>query len=374
MRFNRAYKIGELLEPNKVLVIFGPRQVGKTTLVKDFLENTDLKYRFENGGDLDLHDWLGSLRLSEIKKHLIGYELLVIDEAQKVPNIGNALKLIVDSIDGIKVIVTGSATFELAGQVGEPLVGRMNRLLLFPLSHLELLSHYSPGEIEKRLEEFLIYGSYPDVVVTENITEKIFKIESLVNSYLLKDILEFDKVKDSKILRCLLALLAFQIGQEVSLNELANNLNINIRTVDRYLDLLEKSFVIYNVRGFSRNLRKEVTKTSRYYFYDNGIRNGLISNFNSLDKRNDVGMLWENFLFMERLKKRTYQRIYANAYFWRTWDRKEIDLVEERNGKLFGYEFKWSSKKIKAPKEWLETYDNAEFQLITRENYLEFIT
>ena len=374
MKFFRAYNISKLLKPNNVLVILGQRQVGKTTLVKNFLQETKLRYRFENGGDLDLQDWLGSLRLREMRKHLIGYDLLVVDEAQKVPHIGEALKLIVDSIEKIKVIVTGSATFELAGQVGEPLVGRMNRLVLYPLSQLELLRQgYAPGELEQRLEDFLIYGSYPEVLTIESITEKIVKIETLVSSYLLKDILEFEKVKDSKLLRRLLILLAFQIGREVSLNELANNLGVNLRTVDRYLDLLEKSFVIYNVRGFSRNLRKEVTKTSRYYFYDNGIRNGLISNFNSLDKRNDVGMLWENFLFMERLKKRTYDGIYANIYFWRTWDQKEIDLVEEREGKLFGYEFKWGNKKIKPPKDWLDVYDNAEFQVINQGNYLNFV-
>lgn len=373
MEISRVYNISKLLEPNKVLVILGPRQVGKTTLVKDFLSKTKLKYRFENGGDLDLHDWLGSLRLSNLRKNLSGYDLLVVDEAQKVPNIGEALKLIVDSFEGINVIVTGSASFELAGQVGEPLVGRMKDLRLYPIAQLELAKMYSLGELEQQLADFMIYGSYPEILTAKNIEEKIFKIETLVNSYLLKDILEFEKVKDSKLLRKLLSLLAFQIGKEVSLNELANNLDINIRTVDRYLDLLEKSFIIYNVRGFSKNLRKEVVKTSRYYFYDNGVRNALISNFNSFDKRNDIGQLWENFLFMERLKKRTYNRIYANTYFWRTWDQKEIDLIEERGGELFGYEFKWGDKKPKPPKGWLETYSNAKYKVINRTNYLKFV-
>ncbi|HHD92298.1 MAG TPA: ATP-binding protein [Candidatus Portnoybacteria bacterium] len=373
MEISRVYNISKLLEPNKVLVILGPRQVGKTTLVKDFLSKTKLKYRFENGGDLDLHDWLGSLRLSNLRKNLSGYDLLVVDEAQKVPNIGEALKLIVDSFEGINVVVTGSASFELAGQVGEPLVGRMKDLRLYPIAQLEFAKMYSLGELEQQLADFMIYGSYPEILIAKNIEEKIFKIETLVNSYLLKDILEFEKVKDSKLLRKLLSLLAFQIGKEVSLNELANNLDINIRTVDRYLDLLEKSFIIYNVRGFSKNLRKEVVKTSRYYFYDNGVRNALISNFNSFDKRNDIGQLWENFLFMERLKKRTYNRIYANTYFWRTWDQKEIDLIEERGGELFGYEFKWGDKKPKPPKGWLETYSNAKYKVINRTNYLKFV-
>ncbi len=373
MKFLRAYNISKLLEPNKVLVILGPRQSGKTTLVKDFLKKTKLKYRFENGGNLDLHDWLSSLRLSQLKKHLSGYDLLVVDEAQKVPKIGEALKLIVDSFEGINVIVTGSASFELAGQVGEPLVGRMKDLRLYPIAQLELAKLYSPGELEQQLSDFMIYGSYPEILNTKNIKNKISKLNTLTSTYLLKDILEFEKVKDSKLLRKLLALLAFQIGQEVSYNELSNSLNINIRTVERYLDLLEKSFIIFNVRGFSRNLRKEVTKTSRYYFYDNGIRNAIISNFNSFDKRDDKGRLWENFLFMERLKKRTYKRIYANTYFWRTWDQKEIDLVEERDNKLFGYEFKCGNKKIKAPQEWTKTYSNAEYMIINKKNYLKFV-
>ncbi len=372
-KFLRAYNLSKLLEPNKVLVVLGPRQVGKTTLVKDFLKKTKLKYRFENGGDLDLHDWLGSLRLSQLEKNLSGYDLLVVDEAQKVPNIGEALKLIVDSFEKINVIVTGSASFELAGQVGEPLVGRMKDLRLYPIAQLELAKMYSLGKLEQQLPDFMIYGSYPEILATKNIKDKIAKLETLVNTYLLKDILEFEKVKDSKLLRKLLALLAFQIGQEVSFNELANSLDINLRTVERYLDLLEKSFIIFNVRGFSRNLRKEVTKTSRYYFYDNGIRNAIISNFNSLDRRDDMGQLWENFLFMERLKKRTYTGIYANTYFWRTWDQKEIDLVEERENKLFGYEFKWGDKKSPAPADWLKTYSDAEYQIINRENYLKFV-
>jgi len=373
-KIKRAYDINELLEPNRVLVIFGPRQVGKTTFVKDFLDTSTLKYRFENGGDMDLQDWLSSLRLSVFRKQLEGYELLVIDEAQKVPNIGEALKLIVDSFDGLRIIVTGSASFELAGQVGEPLVGRKKDLDFFSVSQFELSVAMSQGELEQNLHDYMIYGSYPDVLTTVSNEERVEKINSLANSYLLKDILEFEKVKDSKLLRRLLSLLAFQIGNEVSLTELANSLDINVRTVDRYLDLLEKSFIIYNVRGFSRNLRKEVTKTSRYYFYDNGVRNAVISNFNTFDKRNDVGQLWENFLFMERLKKRTYQNIQANNYFWRTWDKKEIDLIEERDGKLFGYEFKWGDKTPKVPKDWIETYDNAEYEVINQDNYFGFIT
>lgn len=198
-------------------------------------------------------------------------------------------------------------------------------------------------------------------------------LNEIFQSYLLKDVLELEKVKSSKILLDLLRLLAFQTGSEVSLSELAQSVGIDYKTVARYLDLFEKSFVIYNLRGFSRNLRKEITKKSKYYFYDTGIRNAIISNFNGLELRNDTGALWENFLFMERLKKRAYQNIYANAYFWKTWDRKEIDLVEEREGKLFGYEFKWGNKKIRALKEWKKTYPEAELEIISKENYLGFV-
>ncbi len=372
--FFRAYDIEKELEAGKVLAIFGPRQVGKTTLVKNYLKNTKLKYRFENGGNLDVQDWLGSRRLSEIQKHIEGYELIVIDEAQKVPNIGESLKLIVDSLEGIKVIVTGSASFELSGQIGEPLVGRKKDLFLFPVAQMELAKIYSRGELEQSLQDFLVFGSYPEVLTENNAQNKVQKLKEIVNSYLFKDILAFEGVKNPKMLRKLLALLAFQVGKEVSLNELANSLDINLRTVARYLDLLEKAFVIISVGGYSRNLRKEITKTNRYYFYDNGIMNAIIQNFNTLDFRSDTGALWENFLFIERLKKLKYQKINTNIYFWRTYNKKEIDLVEERDGKLFGFEFKYNTRKLpKAPKDWIETYKNASYEVITPENYLGFV-
>jgi len=375
MKIPRYYQnLDPFLKPNKALVIFGPRQVGKTTLLKDFLANCELKHRFDSGEDLRVSEIFESLNFEKIKSYAKGYELVVIDEAQKIKNIGQGVKIIVDNIPDIKIILTGSSSFELAGQVGEPLTGRKINLTLFPVSQIELKNIYNDFDLKNRLEEYLIYGSYPEVVAQPDIEEKKRIAGEITGSYLLKDILELDKIKNSKVVLDLLRLLAFQIGNEVSLTELGRQLAIDQKTVARYLDILEKSFVLYNLRGFSRNLRKEISKKSKYYFYDIGIRNSLISNFNNLSIRDDVGKLWENFIFMERLKKRRYNNIYANDYFWRTWSKEEIDLLEEREGKLFGYEIKWGNKKIKPPKTWGQTYKNSSFEVVNKENYIKFIT
>ena len=362
------------LKPAKVLVLFGPRQVGKTTLIQHYLAKTPYKYRLETGDNVQMQAILAIPHLAKLKEFVAGYELMVIDEAQKIQNIGNTLKLLVDQVPGLRIAVTGSSSFELAGQVGEPLTGRKMTLHLFPMSQLELTKVYNAYDLKQRLEEYLIYGSYPEVVMATSTSAKRQCITEIMQSYLLKDILELDKIKNAKILLDLLRLLAFQIGKEVSLSELANSLGIDKKTVMRYLDLLEKSFVIYNLRGYSRNLRKEITKKSKYYFYDVGIRNAIISNFNAIDLRNDVGELFENFIIIERIKKQVYQQIYANNYFWRTWDQQEIDFVEEREGQLFGYEIKWKANKIKAPKDWMITYEGAQFSVIHQDNYLEFVT
>lgn len=358
---------------NKVLIIFGPRQVGKTTLLKHYLATTPYKYKLDSGDNLALQHTLGFADFKTIQEYVAGYELIAIDEAQRIPNIGQCLKIMVDQIPNIRVIATGSSSFELVGQVGEPLTGRKTTLILYPLAQLELAGIYNAYELRDHLEDWLIYGSYPEVIKSQSKDKKREFIIEITNSYLLKDILELDKIKNSKILLDLLRLLAFQLGDEISYLELGQQLMIDAKTVARYLDLLEKSFVIYKLRGFSRNLRKEMTKKSKYYFYDNGIRNALIANFNPPDLRDDIGRLWENFLVIERLKKQTYHQIYANNYFWRTWDKKEIDFIEEREGKLFGYEFKWGARTAKAPKDWLETYKNASFTVINEKNYQTFI-
>ncbi|MBT6068606.1 ATP-binding protein [Candidatus Peregrinibacteria bacterium] len=376
MNIKRTIKqeILKRLSPKRAIVIYGPRRVGKTTLIKEIVaESKSKKIKFISGEDVNVQKWLSSQSIEELKSHVGDTELLVIDEAQYVNKIGLNLKLIIDHIETVNIIATGSSSFELSNQIGEPLVGRKWQFELFPFAQLELKEYEALHETQARLEERIIFGSYPEVVLAENKDEKQMILESIVDNNLYKDAIILDDVRRSQKIIDLLKLIAFQIGQEVSLNELSNALGLNIETVARYLDLLEKVFVIKRVGGFSRNLRKEVTKTARYYFYDNGVRNAVIQNFNTLDLRNDVGQLWENYLFMERLKKRKYQNMYANMYFWRTYDQKEVDLVEERDGKLYGYEFKWGPKKVKPPKLWLETYEEAEFEFINKDNYLEFI-
>lgn len=362
------------LQPNKVLVLYGPRRVGKTTLLNLYLDSTPLKYKLVSGDDLSVQQALGSQSIEQIKKFVEGYELLAIDEAQRVPGIGLGLKILVDHVPNIKVIATGSSSFDLSNKVGEPLTGRTITLKLYPIAQLELLDQYNQYELKTQKSDYLIYGSHPEILTASTTESKIFYLREIADAYLLRDILEMEAVKGSKVLLDLLRLLAFQVGNEVSLAELASNLMIDAKTVGRYLDLLEKSFIIINIRGFSRNLRKEVTKKSKYYFYDNGVRNAIISNFNSLDLRDDIGKLWENFLVSERLKKQAYKNIFANNYFWRTWDQKEVDFVEEREGKIFGYEFKYSPNKKRLPKEFLDTYPNATLEIISQDNYLDFIT
>lgn len=362
------------LAPNRVLILYGPRRVGKTTLLNAFLERTPLKYRLETGDDILIHEVLGSQRVDLIQRYAQGYQLIAIDEAQRVPNIGMGLKILVDYVPDLQVIAAGSASLDLATKIGEPLTGRTTTLHLYPIAHLELARQINQYDLIQRLPEFLVFGAYPEVVEARSHDQKAAYLREITHAYLLKDVLEIERVKSSKILLDLLRLLAFQVGSEVSYAELGGQLGIDSKTVARYLDLFEKAFVLLNLRGFSLNLRKEVTKKSKYYFYDNGIRNAIISNFNDLILRDDVGRLWENFLVGERLKKQAYQRIYANNYFWRTWDQQEVDFVEEREGKLYGYEFKYSSKKSGRFGTFLSTYPEATVLTVTRENYLDFIS
>jgi len=376
MKIPRIYDdLSKYIEPNKALIIFGPRQVGKTILLNGFLKNSGLKYRLDSGDDINVSHILSSSDFREIKAYAAGYDLIALDEAHKIPNVGQGLKILVDQVPGLKIIATGSSSFELAGQIGEPLTGRKTTLTMFPVSQKELALMNNEYDLKRQLPEWLVYGGYPAVQTAETLAKKRAVLEEILHSYLLKDILDLEQVKGSKILLDILRLLAFQIGGEVSLSEIAAKVGIDTKTVARYIDLFEKSFVIYNLRGFSRNLRTEVTKKGKYFFYDNGIRNAVIANFNDLSLRDDVGKLWENFLFMERMKKRVYDGIYANAYFWRTWDGQEIDCVEEREGKIFGYEFKWSdAKAAKEPADWKKTYPEATFEVINKGNYIKFIT
>ncbi|MEA1973047.1 MAG: ATP-binding protein [Candidatus Cloacimonadota bacterium] len=359
---------------DKVIVIYGARRTGKTTLLKRIVEDLDEKYLFLSGEDIITKEYLESQSIEKLKSFVKDNKVLFIDEAQNIKNVGLNLKLIVDHIPDIQIIATGSSSFDLAQNIGEPLTGRKFTFLMYPLSQLELSKKESIIQTKGNLESRLIFGSYPEIILAENIEEKRMLLKEIVSSYLFKDILELEGIKKSDKVMRMLQLIAFQIGKEVSYQEIGRQLGISKNTVEKYLDLLEKSFVIKKIVGFSRNLRKEISKNPRYYFLDNGIRNALINNFNPINLRNDIGQLWENYLVMERLKKQEYTFVQQNIYFWRTYDKKEIDLIEEREGKLFGYEIKWSNKtKRNSSKLWLSSYSNAEFKIINRENYLEFI-
>ena len=361
------------LVPGKAVIIYGARRTGKTTLVSRFLDEVHESYLLVSGEDITVQGYLGSRSVEKLTAFVGANRLLVVDEAQKVPDIGLNLKLIVDNIPDIKVIATGSSSFDLARSVGEPLTGRKSTLRLYPLAQLEIALIEQRHQTDANLESRLIYGSYPEVVVTRDNRAREQYLKEIVASYLYKDVLELDGIRHSAKISRLLQLIAFQIGKEVSFTELGTSLGMSKNTVERYLDLLEKAFVIQKLAGFSRNLRSEITKNCRYYFLDNGVRNALINNFNQLELRNDVGLLWENYLVMERLKRQEYLGQPANNYFWRTYSKKEIDFVEEREGRLFGYEMNWSAGRSRPPKQWLEAYPNAAWELISRGNYLEFI-
>lgn len=367
-------KITDSLQSKReVVVLYGARQVGKTTLIHNVLHQLKLKTLFINGDEMEYHDVLNSRNKIRLQNLVSGYEVLFIDEAQQIENIGINIKILYDSLPELKIILSGSSSLDLANKVQEPLTGRTESYLLFPLSYQELTSLYNPYELDVQLQNYLVYGAYPKLLHLNSVEEKISMLRELTSAYLYKDILQLAQIKHSDKLQHLLKLLAFQIGNIISVHELSNQLKISSETVERYLDLLEKSFVILRLSGYSNNLRKEISKQRKIYFYDLGVRNMLINNFSHIDERQDIGALWENFILMERIKKMNYEGFNVNTYFWRTYTGAELDFVEEKNGKLNGYEFKWGNKTVKAPKTWLETYQNAEFELINRENYQQFI-
>ncbi len=319
---------------------------------------------------------LSSRDFDKLKGLVSGYDVLFIDEAQRIPDIGINLKILHDALPGLKILVTGSSSLDLANRVKEPLTGRTWTYQLYPVSATEwqqyqLLNNY---QIQLKLDEWLRFGLYPEVLQFENYNDKRKYLEEITSAYLYKDILALANIRYPEKLRQLLKLLAFQTGNLVSIHELAINLQVNRDTILNYIDLLEKSFVIFRLSGFSGNLRKEVTTMDKIYFYDLGIRNALIENFSSIALRRDIGALWENFLLSERRKKMEYGTLYANTYFWRTHSGAELDYVEEKDGKLHGYEFKWKTTKGRPPKTWVETYANASCQRINPDNFMEFIT
>ena len=360
-------------QPGKVIVLYGARRTGKTTLLHEFLKEEEAPYLLVSGEDIAVQGYLSSQSVEKLAAFIGKNRLLVVDEAQKVPQIGLNLKLIVDHIPGVRIIATGSSSFDLARSIGEPLTGRKITLKLFPLAQMEISQTEQRHQTDANLESRLIYGSYPEVVLTPDNRAREQYLKEMLASYLYKDVLELDGIRHSGKISRLLQLIAFQIGKEVSYTELASSLGMSKNTAERYLDLLEKAFVIQKLSGFSRNLRSEITKNCRYYFLDNGIRNALINNFNPLQLRNDVGELWENYLVLERLKRQEYLGQSANNYFWRTYRQQELDFVEEREGRLFGYEMKWGKARVKPPSEWLAAYPEAAFSLVNQDNYLEFV-
>ena len=364
----------KLIQPGKVVVIYGARRTGKTTLINEFLKGASGENLLVSGEDITVSSYLSSQSIEKLAAFVGQATLLIIDEAQKIPNIGINLKLIVDHIPGVRVVVSGSSSFDLARSTGEPLTGRKYTLRLYPLAQMEICQIEKIHQTDANLEGRLIYGSYPEVVLMRDNTGRQKYLQEIVSSYLYKDIVELDGIRHSgKIIR-LLQLLAFQIGKEVSYSELGGALSMSKNTVERYLELLEKAFVLQKLSGFSRNLRNEIKKNSRYYFLDNGVRNALINNFNPLEQRNDAGELWENYLVLERMKKQEYLNVAANNYFWRTHTQQEIDFVEEREGRLFAYEIKWRKTKSSPPALWRKTYPDSSFASVHRENYLDFIT
>ncbi len=363
------------LSPGKVIVLYGPRQVGKTTLAKDLISQVSMKCQFVNADELVYREALASQSRQRLGEVLGDAALLVIDEAQRVPDIGLNLKILVDSFPHAMVLATGSASFDLANKISEPLTGRKLTFNLYPVSYAELRQTLGVIETRTQLERWLVWGGYPAIATTQNPTLRERLLGELVGSYLYRDILDFEGLRRAEKIVDLLRLLAYQIGQEVSLAELAASISLNRLTVERYLDLLEKVFVIFRVGGYSRNLRKEVTKNSRYYFYDNGVRNSLIQNFNPLALRNDIGQLWENYLVIERRKANQSAGRSVNSYFWRTYDQKEIDCIEEHGGKLYGYEFKWQSGDIRSAtrNEFLNAYPDSELTMVNKDNFEAFL-
>lgn len=368
-------KVLQKLVANKVLVLLGSRRIGKTVFIGQIIQKLEEPYLLLNGEDITTADVLKKRSVENYKRLLGNKKILVIDEAQKIPEIGKILKLIVDEIKGIKIIVTGSSTFDLNDKLGEPLTGRKITFNMYPVAQMEFSKTENLIQTKDYLEERLIFGSYPELIHHQTKEEKTEYLKEIVNSYLLKDILAFENIRNSSKLLDLLRLLAFQVGKEVSYHELGTQLSMSKNTVERYLDLLSKVFIIYKLQGFSRNLRKEITKSSKWYFYDNGIRNTLIANHNPLNLRNDTGELWENYLLSERIKYQSYTGMLVNNYFWRTYEQQEIDWIEDRGGKLYAYELKWNSnKKTKAPSAWQEAYSKTNFEVITQDNYLDWIS
>lgn len=372
-------EIKEDIEKNlfkgKAIIIYGPRRVGKTTLVKDIISKYGKEAKYINCDVLENRQALEIQNDKKLREFLGEGKIFVIDEAQRVIDIGLSLKILIDSFPDIQIIATGSSSFDLANRINEPLTGRTISFILYPISIKEIKRYKESSEgfdFEKLLPNLLRFGSYPEIV-SGKAEDKIQYLKEISDNYLFKDIFEFEGVKRPEILVKLLQLLAFQIGNEVSYNELAVKLEINRDTIVRYINLLEKAFVVFRITPFARNLRNEIGKKNKIYFYDLGIRNAIISAFNAPEEREDLGVLWENFCIVERAKFLQSSNLYRNIYFWRTQDKKEIDYVEEYDGRLYGYELKWGQGKYKIPESFLSEYKNSSVVLVNRSNAKEFL-
>lgn len=366
-------KVRNDLKPKKVIAVLGSRRTGKTEILKKIHAESTGTAMFLNGDDIETHNLL-EYRSSENYKRLFGsVNLLIIDEAQEINEIGKKLKLIVDTLDTLCLLISGSSAFELNNQVGEPLVGRMSVYRLYPIAQLEFGRVENPLETRARLEERLVFGSYPELLHLESRSSKEKYLREMVYAYLLKDILAFEGIKKRDKILSLLQMIAYRTGSEISIEGLGNDLQISKNTVEKYLDLFSKVFIIYPVLGFSRNADNEITRKKKWFFTDNGIRNALINRFVPLSMRDDIGILWENYLNSERIKKLDYQDCFGQDYFWRTTTHQEIDRIETDDREIRAYEYKWGESRVKVPSQFLKHYPEASFQVINRENYLDFI-
>ena len=355
----------------KIIVLMGARQVGKTTLFDSVVNGSSNVLRL-NCDNYDDRSDVENKTSTELRQLVGNHEVVIIDEAQRAKNIGLSLKMLADLKLPMQILVTGSSSLTLANKINEPATGRLIEYNLFPLSLSELMQHTSPREEKRLLEQRMIYGLYPEVVTTPGDAKRI--LVNLANNYLYRDLLEYRGVKKPEVLQKLVRALALQIGSEVSYNELSRTVGVDKATVESYIDLLEKCFVVFRLPAYSSNLRSEIKRGRKIYFYDNGIRNALLSNFAPLELRDDVGMLWENMMVSERIKRNSYSRSYAQMYFWRTQQQQEVDLIEEQDGRLTAFEFKWNTKKkAKLPKTFIDNYPNTDFKVISPDNYVEFV-
>ena len=354
--------------------MYGPRRVGKTTMANAFLHTmVGKKIRYEIGDDIELQQLLGSQKRTDILEHISPYDIVVIDEAQQIPHIGIAAKMMIDAHSEKTIILTGSSSFDLSQQVGEPLTGRHYTLTLLPLAQSEIEGNVF--DKKRSLEDILIFGAYPEVLLANDREEKIKILRELVASYLFKDILALDRLRSPELLLNITKYLALQVGNEVSYNEIAKIVGSDVKTVQRYTDVLEKAFVIKKVRAYSTNPRVEISKNFKYFFYDNGVRNAVVGQFNTLDNRNDVGALWENFVFMELIKKSNLEDTGESFYFWRTKNQREVDIVKESGTTLTAYECKFSeSSSAKHFAAFSAAYPHAQTAIIHRENFLNYMT